>query len=70
MLGADVGKPSLAVGDTFDLGPRRWVVSGILTTAGTTFDSEIWAKREIIEKLLNIPRRGQNRPAQRERAGP
>jgi hypothetical protein len=46
-LGADVGKPSLAVGDTFDLGPRRWVVSGILATAGTTFDSEIWAKRQI-----------------------
>ncbi len=46
-LGADVGKPSLAVGDTFDLGPRRWVVSGVLTTAGTTFDSEIWAKRQV-----------------------
>jgi putative ABC transport system permease protein len=46
-LGADVGKPSLAVGDTFDLGPRRWVVAGILTTAGTTFDSEIWTKRQI-----------------------
>ncbi len=46
-LGADFGKPSLAVGDVFDLGPRRWVVSGILTTAGTTFDSEIWAKREL-----------------------
>jgi ABC-type lipoprotein release transport system permease subunit len=47
-LGADVGKPSLAVGDTFDLGGRHWVVSGILTTAGTTFDSEIWARRQQI----------------------
>ena len=46
-LGGDVCKPSLAVGDTFDLGPRRWVVSGVLATAGTTFDSEIWAKRQV-----------------------
>ncbi|HKI35357.1 MAG TPA: FtsX-like permease family protein [Gemmataceae bacterium] len=46
-MGTDVGKPSLAVGDTFELGPRRWVVSGILTSAGTTFDSEIWAERQL-----------------------
>jgi len=46
-LGTDVGKPSLEPGDTFDLGPRRWIVSGIMTTAGTTFDSEIWAKRQL-----------------------
>jgi ABC-type lipoprotein release transport system permease subunit len=46
-FGTDVGKPTLEVGDTFDFGPRRWVVSGILKTAGTTFDSEIWAKRQL-----------------------
>jgi ABC-type lipoprotein release transport system permease subunit len=51
-LGADVGKPSLQVGDTFGLGPRRWIVSGILTTAGTTFDSEIWAKRQIVGPMF------------------
>jgi ABC-type lipoprotein release transport system permease subunit len=55
VMGADVGKPSLVVGDTFDLGPRRWVVSGILTTAGTTFDSEVWAKREIIGPQFGKP---------------
>jgi putative ABC transport system permease protein len=47
-LGADFGKPSLAVGDLFDLGGRRWIVSGILTTGGTTFDSEVWARRQLV----------------------
>jgi ABC-type lipoprotein release transport system permease subunit len=51
-LGADVGKPSLAVGDVFELGARRWIVSGILTTAGTTFDSEIWAKRQLVGPMF------------------
>jgi putative ABC transport system permease protein len=51
-LGADVGKPSLEVGDAFDLGGRRWLVSGVLTTAGTTFDSEIWAKRQRVGQMF------------------
>jgi ABC-type lipoprotein release transport system permease subunit len=51
-LGADVGKPTLAAGDTFDLGGRRWVVAGVLTTAGTTFDSEIWAKRQLVGPMF------------------
>ncbi len=51
-LGADVGKPSLEVGDTFDLGPRRWVVAGVMTTGGTTFDSEIWAKRQVVGPMF------------------
>ncbi len=51
-LGADAGKPSLAVGDVFELGARRWIVSGILTTAGTTFDSEIWAKRQLVGPMF------------------
>jgi ABC-type lipoprotein release transport system permease subunit len=51
-MGADVGKPTLAVGDTFDLGGKRWIVSGVLTTAGTTFDSEIWAKRQLVGPMF------------------
>lgn len=46
-LGRDLGKKSLEVGDLFEVGPRRWIVKGILASAGTTFDSEIWAKRQI-----------------------
>lgn len=46
-LGADQGKPTLSVGDHFEVGARRWAVIGILKSGGTTFDSEIWAKRQI-----------------------
>jgi ABC-type lipoprotein release transport system permease subunit len=51
-LGTDVGKPTLAAGDIFDLGGKRWVVSGVLTTGGTTFDSEIWAKRQLVGPMF------------------
>jgi putative ABC transport system permease protein len=44
-LGKDFGKKSLEVGDVFDLGEMDWVVSGIMKSKGTTFSSEIWARR-------------------------
>lgn len=44
-LGADFGKPSLEVGDEFPLGQDTWLVTGIMKSEGTTFGSEIWAKR-------------------------
>jgi cell division protein FtsX len=53
-LGKDQGKEQLELGDVFALGPnqdakdirvQKWVVVGILGSAGSTFDSEIWAKR-------------------------
>jgi putative ABC transport system permease protein len=47
-LGADQGKPSLGVGDVFPMGDRQWVVVGILKSGGSTFDSEIWAKQQIV----------------------
>ena len=37
----------LDVGDTFALGDRTWIVVGILKSAGSTFNSEIWAKRSL-----------------------
>jgi ABC-type antimicrobial peptide transport system permease subunit len=49
-LGPDQGKPSLEVGDLFDLANRRWAVVGIMKSAGSTFDSEIWAKQSRIGK--------------------
>jgi ABC-type lipoprotein release transport system permease subunit len=47
-LGGDLGKPSIHVGDTFELGPRKMVVVGIMQSAGSTFDSEVWAKRAMV----------------------
>jgi ABC-type lipoprotein release transport system permease subunit len=43
-LGKDQHRPTLRVGDTFEMGPKRWVVTGIMKSAGSTFDSEIWVK--------------------------
>jgi ABC-type antimicrobial peptide transport system permease subunit len=51
-LGRDQGKESLEVGDIFEVGPQRWIVSGILQSAGSTFDSEIWAKKQIVAPLF------------------
>jgi ABC-type antimicrobial peptide transport system permease subunit len=51
-MGRDAGKPSLVVGDTFSLGPRQWVVVGVMKSAGKTFDSEVWAKRKVTGEML------------------
>ncbi|MFO0880461.1 MAG: FtsX-like permease family protein [Gemmataceae bacterium] len=51
-LGPDAGKKALEVGDIFDLGPRKWIVTGILQSAGSTFDSEVWAKFQIVGELF------------------
>jgi len=42
----------LVVGDTFALGDRKWVVVGVMKSAGSTFDSEIWAKRGMIAPMF------------------
>jgi hypothetical protein len=47
-LGPDQNKPSLEVGDVFELADRQWLVVGIMASLGSTFDSEIWAKHQII----------------------
>jgi putative ABC transport system permease protein len=42
----------LDVGDTFVLREATWVVVGILKSAGSTFNSEIWAKRDLAASLF------------------
>ncbi len=42
----------LDVGDTFSLGDRTWVVTGVMKSVGSTFDSEVWAKRGIVGPLF------------------
>lgn len=51
-LGRDRGKEQLAVGDTFELGARTFLVVGIMQSAGSTFGSEIWAKRNIVGPMF------------------
>ncbi len=42
----------LDVGDTFQLRDAAWIVVGILKSAGSTFNSEIWAKRDLAASLF------------------
>ncbi len=42
----------LTLGDKFSLNDREWIIVGIIDAPGTTFDSEIWAKRGLIGPLL------------------
>lgn len=51
-FGLDIGKATLVVGDIFELGPRRWIITGILKSGGSTFDSEVWAKRQIVGPMF------------------
>ncbi len=43
---------ALVVGDTIQLDQRELLVTGIMKTEGTTFDSEVWAKQSVIGPLL------------------
>ncbi len=52
VLGKDQDKATLQVGDTFDIGPKKWVVVGIMQSSGSTFDSEIWVKRSFAGPLF------------------
>jgi ABC-type antimicrobial peptide transport system permease subunit len=52
-IGQYRGKESLEVGDVLAIGPREWVVVGILRGAETTFGSEVWAKRLIVGEVFN-----------------
>jgi ABC-type lipoprotein release transport system permease subunit len=51
-LGPDQGKQALQAGDIFEMADRRWIVVGVMKSAGSTFDSEIWAKRSMVGPLF------------------
>jgi ABC-type lipoprotein release transport system permease subunit len=52
-LGKDRGDGTQPLGpnDTFELGGRTWVVAGVMQSAGSTFDSEVWGKRDLVGSL-------------------
>lgn len=43
---------TLKVGDTFDLAGRTWYVTGLLQSAGSTFDSEVWGKQSLVAPMF------------------
>jgi len=42
----------LTVGEYFSLGGRTFVVVGVMRSSGSTFDSEIWAKRDLVGPMF------------------
>jgi ABC-type lipoprotein release transport system permease subunit len=48
---SDPSRP-LGVGETFQLNDRPWIVTGVMQPAGTTFDTEVWAKRGLIGPMF------------------
>ncbi|WP_254512128.1 ABC transporter permease [Anatilimnocola floriformis] len=51
-LAAAKDKEQLAEGDFFTLGERKFLIVGVMKATGSTFDSEIWAKRSIIAPMF------------------
>src|SRR5262245_12660442 len=51
-LAAAKNRERLEVGETFPLGGRTWVVVGVVRSSGSTFDSEIWAKRDLVAGMF------------------
>jgi ABC-type lipoprotein release transport system permease subunit len=51
-FGKDRGRDPLGPGDTFELGPRLWIVVGVMRSSGSTFDSEVWAKRQVVGPMF------------------
>ena len=52
MKAPDPTKKRLAVGDVFRLRDRDWYVVGIMKSSGKTFDSEVWAKQQVVGPLF------------------
>jgi ABC-type lipoprotein release transport system permease subunit len=49
-FGADLGKNSLEPGDTLTLGPRQWVVCGLMEEGTNSFGSEIWTRARHVQE--------------------
>lgn len=51
-LGRDRGRERLEVGDLFLLSDRQWIVMGVMQSSGSTFGSEVWAKRALVGPMF------------------
>ncbi len=45
-------KTRLEPGDTFELNDRKWLVTGVMRSSGSTFDSELWAKNAMLGPMF------------------
>jgi ABC-type lipoprotein release transport system permease subunit len=51
-IAAARNKDRLDVGDTFGLGWRQCIVTGVMKSSGSTYNSEIWCKQDVIAPLF------------------
>jgi putative ABC transport system permease protein len=51
-LGNDRPGGPVKVGEILDIGPRKWIVVGIMSSANSTFASEVWARDYILQDLF------------------
>jgi putative ABC transport system permease protein len=51
-LGKDRPGGPIKVGEILAIGPRKWIVVGIMSTASSTFASEVWARDYILQDLF------------------
>lgn len=54
-LGAARNRVRLDISDTFDVGGRKWIVTGVMEPTGSMFDSEVWTKQSQIGALFGKP---------------
>jgi ABC-type antimicrobial peptide transport system permease subunit len=52
VIAAARNKDRLDVGDTFGLGWRKCIVTGVMKSSGSTYNSEIWGKQDVIAPLF------------------
>jgi putative ABC transport system permease protein len=45
-------KTRLDVGDSFAFNERVWLVTGVMKSSGSTFDSEVWAKNSLLGPMF------------------
>ena len=49
---AAANKGRLDVGDRFKLGRRECIVTGVMKSSGSTYNSEIWGKQDVVAPLF------------------
>lgn len=54
-LGNAKNQSRLDVGDVFDVGGRKWIVTGVMNPTGSLYDSEVWTKQSQIGALFGKP---------------
>jgi ABC-type lipoprotein release transport system permease subunit len=58
VLGSDQGGGPLGPGDTITIGPRQWLIAGVMKPTTSVFGSEIWARDEQVARYFGNVKEG------------